>query len=52
MSKNYSKFKTGHIASDAFFKTRPIWFDSDMVISFVAGSVGGILTTLFVVFIV
>lgn len=44
MSKNYFIPKTGHIASDVYFKYyAAIWHDSDMLKSFVTGTLFGIL---------
>ena len=31
MSKNYFSIKTGHEASDKYFKFAPIWHDSDII---------------------
>ena len=41
MSKNYISSKTGHKPSDEFFKTLPVWFDSELLISFILGSTAG-----------
>ena len=50
MSKNYFLPKTGHEASDEFFKEAPIYCDSDMirvgVTWFVIGIVVGLLILL------
>jgi len=50
MSKNFYTPKTGHAASDAYFKNTPIWFDSDLLRSFCIGAVVGSLITLFIIF--
>ena len=31
MGKNYFSLKTGHVASDEYFKRAPIYCDSDML---------------------
>ena len=46
MSKNYFSFKTGHKASDVYFKNTPHWFDSDILGAWVHGLISGILITL------
>jgi len=44
--KNFVTLKTGHAASDAYFKNQPIWFDNDMLRSFFLGvCIGAIITT-------
>ena len=35
--KNFIAPKTGHAASDEWFKNQPIWFDIDMLRSFLLG---------------
>ena len=41
MSKNIFSFKTGHHASDEYFKHVPIWCDTDLLKTFLHGlSVG------------
>jgi hypothetical protein len=37
MSKNFFSLKTGHHASDEFFKKQAIWHDSDLLKSFLLG---------------
>mgnify|MGYP003678386863 CR=1 FL=1 len=53
MSKNYFLPKTGHEASDEYFKKAPIYCDSDIMKMFLHGwFLGCVFTcTLFVVFI-
>jgi hypothetical protein len=46
MSKNYFSFKTGHKASDVYFKNTPQWFDSDIFSAWVHGVIFGILISL------
>jgi|TARA_Y100000310_G_scaffold47822_1_gene44409 hypothetical protein len=41
--KNFISLKTGHAASDAYFKNQPIWFDSDMLYSFLLGVCIGVI---------
>ena len=52
MSKNYMSLKTGHKVSDEYFKNQPVWFDSDLLNSFILGATVGFflggLTTLWV----
>tara|TARA_Y100000780_G_scaffold5375_1_gene4817 strand:+ start:83 stop:238 length:156 start_codon:yes stop_codon:yes gene_type:complete len=46
--KNFISLKTGHAASDAYFKNQPIWFDSDMLRSFLLGICFGTIITVVV----
>ena len=46
MSKNYGSTKTGHKPSDEYFKSRPIWFDSDLLHAFLLGAGCGAFVTL------
>ena len=46
MSKNFFSLKTGHHASDEFFKTQAIWHDSDLLKSFLLGAIIGIILAL------
>ena len=42
-SRNFIGKKTGHYASDEYFKPyAPIWFDSDMATAFAGGLVLGL----------
>ena len=43
MSKNFFSLKTGHHASDEFFKKQAIWHDSDLLKYFVIGVVVGFI---------
>jgi len=47
MSKNYFSLKTGHKASDEFFKQSPIYCDSDLIkhsaVWFIIGICTGLL---------
>ncbi len=43
--KNFLSQKIGHAASDAYFKNQPIWFDSDMLRSFLLGICFGTIIT-------
>ena len=44
MSKNFFSLKTGHHASDEFFKTQAIWRDSDLLKAFSLGAfIGGVV---------
>jgi len=43
MSRNFFSLKTGHHASDVFFKNQAIWHDSDMLKSFLIGAFVGAL---------
>ena len=46
MSRNYYTLKTGHKASDRYFKNQPLWCDSDILKSLIIGiSIGGIFAT-------
>jgi len=45
MSKNFFPLKTGHKASDEYFKNLAIWHDIDMVKSCMLGFVIGIIIT-------
>jgi hypothetical protein len=42
MSKNFFSLKTGHHASDEFFKKQAIWHDSDLLKSFLLGAIIGL----------
>ena len=46
MSKNYFSIKTGHKPSDEFFKNQPLWFDSDLLQTFLLGAGCGAFVTL------
>ena len=46
--KIFKSLKTGHAASDAYFKNQPIWFDSDMLRSFLLGICFGTIITVVV----
>ncbi len=41
MSRNFFSLKTGHHASDVFFKNQAIWHDSDILKSFLIGAFVG-----------
>jgi curli production assembly/transport component CsgF len=43
MSKNFFSLKTGHHASDEFFKKQAIWHDSDLLKSFLLGAIIGFI---------
>ena len=43
MSKNFFSLKTGHHASDEFFKNQALWHDSDLLKSFLLGAFIGII---------
>ena len=44
MSKNFFSFKTGHHASDEYFKNQALWHDSDILKAFLLGAFfGGLL---------
>ena len=43
MSRNFFSLKTGHHASDEFFKNQAIWHDSDILKSFLIGAFVGAL---------
>ena len=47
--KNFFSFKTGHKASDEYFKNQPIWFDSDMIHSCILGFCIGVVSTLLII---
>jgi hypothetical protein len=47
--KNFGSIKTGHAASDAYFKNQPIWFDGDMVHSCILGFCIGVVTAVVVI---
>ena len=48
MSKNYFSLKTGHHASDEFFKNQAIWHDSDLLKTFLLGAfIGGVVVWFF-----
>ena len=46
MSKNYFSIKTGHEASDKYFKFAPTWHDSDIIKAWAIGAIVGIFVTL------
>lgn len=49
MSRNYYTPKTGHEASDIYFKNQALWMDSDLLRSFCLGSlVGAFFTTIII----
>ena len=50
MSRNFYTHKTGHAASDAYFKKQAIWMDSDLLNAFLIGSGSGALVALIVIF--
>ncbi len=41
MSKNFSTLKTGHSASDEYFKNMAVWNDSDLLTSGILGFIIG-----------
>ena len=41
MGKNYFSLKTGHVASDEYFKRAPIYCDSDIMKMFIYGFILG-----------
>jgi curli production assembly/transport component CsgF len=43
MSKNFFSLKTGHHASDEFFKKQAIWHDSNLLKSFLLGAIIGFI---------
>ena len=43
MARNYFPMKTGHAASDEYFKHAALWHDTDMIKSFIFGALSGIL---------
>lgn len=45
MSRNYLTIKTGHKPSDIYFKNQPLWCDSDLLKSFILGSISGAIFT-------
>ena len=47
--KIFKSLKTGHAASDAYFKNQPIWFDSDMLHFCLLGVCLGTIITTFVI---
>ena len=48
MSKNFFSLKTGHHASDEFFKNQSLWHDNDLLKSFLLGIfIGGIVVWFF-----
>ena len=47
MSKNYFSIKTGHKPSDTYFKSHPIWFDSDLLHALLLGAACGFVGGLF-----
>ena len=50
MSRNFYTHKTGHAASDAYFKKQAIWMDSDLLRSFCIGMGIGAFLTIIVTF--
>jgi hypothetical protein len=49
MARNYFPMKTGHAASDEYFKHVALWYDSDMLKTFIHGTLFGILLTLMII---
>ena len=49
MTKNFFSFKTGHKASDEYFKNLATWHDIDLVKAFMFGMVGGAIISILVV---
>jgi len=49
MNKNFFPLKTGHKASDEYFKNLAIWHDIDLVKAFTFGMVGGVIISILVV---
>ena len=49
MTKNFFALKTGHKASDEYFKNLAIWHDIDLVKSFTFGMVCGAIISILVV---
>ena len=47
--KNFFPYKTGHKASDEYFKNQPIWHDGDMGRSCMLGFCIGVVVTAFVI---
>ena len=47
--KNFGSLKSGHAASDAYFKNQPIWYDSDMLRSCMLGFCIGVIVTSIVI---
>jgi hypothetical protein len=43
MSKNFFSLKFDHPASDKYFKNMAVWYDSDMLTSWVLGFLTGII---------
>ena len=50
MSKNFFSPKTGHHASDEFFKNQPLWHDNDLLKSFLLGIFIGSIVVWFFMF--
>ena len=50
MSRNFFSLKTGHHASDEYFKNQAIWHDSDLLKSFLLGAFIGGLVIWFLMF--
>jgi len=45
MNKNFPRWKSGHEASDEYFKNAPLWHDIDIIKSFIFGVLlGSVLT--------
>jgi len=50
MIKNFFPYKTGHKASDEYFKNLAVWHDIDILKSWILGfSTGSILTGLLII---
>jgi hypothetical protein len=47
MSKNFFSPKTGHHASDEYFKNQALWHDSDLLKYFLLGAFIGAVITFF-----
>ena len=47
--KNFGSLKSGHAASDEYFKNQPIWYDSDMLRSCALGFCIGVIVTSIVI---
>ena len=49
MIKNFFPYKTGHKASDEYFKNLAIWHDIDLAKAFMFGIVCGMIISILVV---
>ena len=47
MSKNFFYKRTGHKPSDKYFKTMPLWCDSDLAIAALWGTTFGLVLGFF-----